>query len=160
VGNDAASGTTLLANKMAFVLENIKKLKLSEPSGIGQTSGPNPERVESPFAEISIDLITWELREAKRVFNGDNGQGFDDYLDALNIKHVDGVPLSETINNQFDLAIERAGNYDTSLKRTIAATPASVQLLIDDIQRLIILVKVDMISQLGILLIFNDNDGD
>ena len=160
VGNKSSSGTTLLANKMVFVLEIILKNKLKQPAGIGVAKKAAIDKVESPYARISAEAIRQNLVTLQATFNGGSGQGFDDYLDALNIKHVDKTSLSKTINKQFETAIKKVDSFSGSLSNQIVSRPEVVKALADEVQKLIILVKVDMISQLGILTIFSDNDGD
>ena len=160
VGNKSSSGTTLLANKMVFVLEVILKNKLKEPAGIGVTKQAAINKVESPYARISAEAIRQNLVTLQATFNGGSGQGFDDYLDALNIKHVDKSSLSQTINKQFETTIKKVDHFAGSLSEQIVSRPKTVKALADEVQKLIILVKVDMISRLGILTIFSDNDGD
>ena len=160
VGNKSSSGTTLLANKMVFVLEIILKNKLKEPAGIGVAKQAAIDKVECPYAQISAEAIRQNLVTLQNTFNGDSGQGFDDYLDALNIKHVDKTSLSKTINKQFETTIKKVDHFAGSLRKEIVNQPKAVKALADEVQKLIILVKVDMISQLGILTIFSDNDGD
>ncbi|MEQ8523673.1 imelysin family protein [Gracilimonas sp.] len=159
-GNRPNSGITLLANEMGYLLEMIRMDKLEVPFG-KQTNGvPRLQMLESEYAEISKELITENLRAAQNAFNGSDSTGFDDYLDALNIKDEGEVLLSEAISTEYLHALSIINGMNGSLREAIQNDKESVQQLIDSIQKLYIYTEVDMMSQLSLLDTFSDNDGD
>src|SRR5690606_22194052 len=109
---------------------------------------------------ISKTLIYENLKAIQNTFNGGSGQGFDDYLNELNIKDAEGLLLSEAINAEFENAYSLLENLDNSLRDGMQNEKESVEKLIESVHQLYILVNVDMISQLGILTVYSDNDGD
>lgn len=159
-GNKADSGITLLANEMGYLLQKIRMEKLEIPFG-SQTEGtPRTQMLESVHANISRELILENLMAAQETFNGADSTGFDDYIEALGIEDENGELLSETINSEYENAFRILDSIDGSLQDAILNQRERVQELIDSIQRLYAYTNIDMISQLGILTVFSDNDGD
>lgn len=159
-GNEADSGITLLANEMGYLLQKARMEKLEIPFG-SQTEGtPRLQMLESVHANISKELIRENLLAAQETFNGADSTGFDDYIEALSIEDENGELLSEAINNEYENAYQILDSMDGSLKDAILNDKESVQELIDSIQKIYVYTDIDMISQLGILTVFSDNDGD
>ena len=160
-GNDAGASITLLANAIIYRIDLIRNSKIATPLGVRGANNPGlPSQVESLYAEFSKELIRENLLSLKSVFNGGNGNGFDDYLDALNTNNANQDSLSVIINNQFDASLASLNNINGTFQEAIQQERQHVEQLLDDIQELLVLVKADMTSQLGIIVTFSDNDGD
>jgi len=159
-GNKADSGITLLANELGYILQKVRMEKLEIPFGAQTKGTPRLQMLESVHANFSKELIRENLISAQQTFNGENSTGFDDYIEALGIEDDNGELLSEAINNEYENAFRILDSIDGSLKNAIINQREPVQELIDSIQRLYIYTDIDMISQLGILTVFSDNDGD
>lgn len=159
-GNRPNSGLTLMANEIGFLLEMVRMDKLEVPFG-KQTGGVlRLQMLESEYAHISKELIYENLKSAQNTFNGGEGKGFDDYLDALGIEGANGSLLSESINAEYDNASSLIEGMDGSLEDAMQNNKQSVEQLIESVQQLYIYNEVDMISQLSLLDTFSDNDGD
>ncbi|MEQ9440598.1 MAG: imelysin family protein [Cyclobacteriaceae bacterium] len=160
IGNDANASTTLLSNEMIFLLETVKNYKVATPLGLRTLSDPLPDQVESRYAGISLDLIEANLNIIENVFTGQDGRGFDDYLDALNIDDGEGNSLSTTISQQIEKSHQSLEAINDPLENAVLTQQEAVEQLFIDLQELTVLMKNDMMSQLGLLVIFSDNDGD
>lgn len=159
-GNEADAGITLLANELGYILQKVRMEKIEIPFG-SQTEGiPRLQMLESVYANISKELIRENLISAQQTFNGGEGNGFDDYISALGIEDENGELLSKAINREYEHAFQILDSIDGSLEDAILNQKPTVQKLIDCINQLYIYANVDMISQLGILTVFSDNDGD
>lgn len=159
-GNKADSGITLLANELGYILQKIRMEKLEIPFG-SQTEGtPRLQMLESVHANITKELIRENLISAQKTFTGADSTGFDDYIEALGIEDENGELLSEAINSEYQNAFRILVSMDGSLENAIHNQRETVQELIDSIHKLYIYTNIDMISQLGILTVFSDNDGD
>jgi|GEM_PF-1743475 len=160
-GNDAGAGSTLLANELIHQIEVTKNFRVSTPLGSRTgSSTPLPDKLESPFALKSKELLLASLDATQTVFTGGNGQGFDDYLDALGIIDDNGKLLSEKINEQIALCKADAEALNGSMKDALESNKDAVTKLYVDLQQLTLLIKTEMMSQLGLLVVFSDNDGD
>lgn len=159
-GNEADSGITLLANELGYMLQKVRMEKIEIPFG-SQTEGtPRLQMLESVHANLTKELIRENLISAQQTFNGGEGSGFDDYIAALGIEDENGELLSEAVNREYDNAFLILDEIDGSLEDAILNQKSTVQELIDSINQLYIYTDIDMISQLGILTVFSDNDGD
>jgi len=159
VGNDVGSSTTMLTNEMIYLLEEIVNVKIGAPSGIKGPGGPKPGLVEMIYANKSKEAILENLTMLEEVFSGGDGIGFDDYLDALHIQEGNET-LSKAIKSQFISSKMAVEAIDGPLKDAITSGPEKVKVAYSEVQKLLILIKTDMMSQLGLVVTFSDNDGD
>lgn len=159
-GDAAGSGLTLVSNQMIFLAEKVKNIKLGIPMAKTGVITPSPQKLEAPYSKKSLQLLKQNIEGLKEVFNGGNGNGFDDYIKALNIKDAAGILLSEKINDQFDAVIVEANKVDANLFQAIENKDPQLDKLYLELINLTIILKNDMMSQLGLLTVFSDNDGD
>lgn len=161
IGNDAGASTTLLANELIYHIEVTKNYRVETPLGIRSGSSvPLPETLESYYAHQSKALIAQSLEITHQVFAGGDGSGFDDYLDELNIQDEENKLLSQVIFEQIALCETDLEEIDGSLADALEYDIAAVEKLYVDLKELTLLIKTDMMSQLGLLVVFSDNDGD
>ncbi|UII19829.1 imelysin family protein [Fulvivirga ligni] len=161
-GKDVGSSTNVLANKFIQLIEVIKNNKVGIPLGKKSMGTPLPENVESPKAKISLDLIEVNLISLQTVFTGGSqptDMGFDDYLNAVGAQY-DGESLSGVIENQIAKCLTDLEAIKSPLKEAVSDEVTEVDALYNDLQQLTIYVKTDMMSSLGLLVTFSDNDGD
>ncbi len=152
----------MLANKVFEVLETNLQMWLGEPSGIALGSEPQPELVESPRSRHSLAHIKHTLLGLRRIFTGGadaDALGFDDYLDYFGAEAAD-MPLSELISVRFDDAQAAIDAIETPLSIAVIEEAPAVAHLYEALRQLLIPLRVDMKSQLGIVLTFSDRDGD
>lgn len=136
-----------LVNQMISLLEEISSSKLSKPLY------ENAE-VEAPFSQYSVQLIEYNLLAIQELYLGKEGVGFDDYL-IFSEKH--------DLNNQIQAQLQKCislSKFDSSLQKEIANDQEKVIELYTEIKKLLVLIKVDLSSQLSIIVTFNDADGD
>lgn len=163
-GVDVGSSLGMLVNQLNFDYEIIKNPKLGIPLGKKTMGAILPEMTEAYYAGISKDLIIANIESIQNNFNGNvnstiTGVGLDDYLDAVNAKHND-VNLSVKINEQLNVAKQKVAALPSNLANAIRNNPAEVELAYNEIQKAIIYMKTDMPSALGIMITYQDNDGD
>lgn len=159
-GNQADSGITLLANELGYLLQKVRMEKLEIPLGAQTQGTPRLQMLESVHADFTKELIRENLVSAQQTFNGADSTGFDDYIEALGIEDENGELLSEAINSEYENSFRILDSIDGSLENAIINQRETVQELIYSIQRLYVHTDIGMISQLGILTVFSDNDGD
>lgn len=158
-GNDVGSSISLYTNAMIQLIEVIKTSKLADPYGLTSvTAEVRPDWVESPYAMVSMALITQNLQEVETIFTGGDGKGLDDYLTALDAS--DGEEdLAATIHSKIEECQTLAGEIHT-LQDALTENTEAVENLLVAIQELITITKSDMMSQLGTTITFSSNDGD
>ncbi|UII31772.1 imelysin family protein [Fulvivirga ulvae] len=163
-GKDISSSANILANNLIQLVEIIKNEKVGIP--LGKKSGGTifPEDVEAPHSLQSLELILQNLTSIKQVYTGDTDSGsersgFEEYLDGVNAQYQ-GEQLSVVIAQQIDACITATEAIDMPLKQALTDEPVKVDKLYTELQKLTIYVKTDMMSSLGLLVTFSDNDGD
>ncbi|UZR96931.1 imelysin family protein [Chondrinema litorale] len=158
-GKDIGSSTNTLANALIILTEEIKNEKVGVPLGKKSLGEVLPNNLEAWRSRYSLELIEENLDAIDDIFNGGNSTGFDDYLDQVEAKHDDEL-LSLTINNQIDAIRTAHAAVSLSMYETLNSNPEDLETLYNELQKLVVLVKTDMMSQLGLLVTFSDNDGD
>ncbi len=162
-GTDVGSSTSQLYNNFIASYENAKNFKVSLPAGkrVGQTM-PEPTRVEGYYSGKSVKFLKEQLKAidniwAGRAMNGQDGLGFEEYLNSV----VGGSVLVSNSKTQFT-AVQQAANAlpETPLSATINTNLAVVEKLAVEMQKQTRFFKSDMSSLLGIAITFNSGDGD
>ena len=165
-GISATSSVNKLVNDYLLYYEKyLRAGKIGIPAGVF-SGDPLSEKVEGYYAEdISKILFLTGLDACKRFFNGKNfntdsiGSGFKSYLDYLNtIK--EGADLSQLINDQFDATQQTASQLDDNFVMQIQFDNSKMLATYDELQKNVILLKVDMLQALNIKIDFVDSDGD
>ena len=155
-GTDVGSSTGILINTLTLHFEKFfRDNKIGIPSGVRSSGISRPEFCEAQHGEYSVELVLANLQAMKRLFIGTEVYGLDDYLQAS-----DASTLSSTILSQFDVIEMRLNALSDPLPAQISSDPAAVQSAYNEMQRMIVYLKVDIPSKLGVLITYQDNDGD
>lgn len=169
VNNDGSSATASvdrLVNDYIFYYERFLRAgKMGIPGGV--FSGTvEPNTIEALYAgNLSKTFFLEGLDAVQDFFNGRayngnaQGESLNSYLDDLNIVK-DGADLSAIINDQFNTArqsVQGLGSFAQELQNT---PPTNFLNAYDEVQRIVPLLKVDMVSALSISIDFVDADGD
>ena len=167
-GTEAGSSTGELLNAFNRVYEGIiRKGKLGLPNGIMTFSQtPQPDLVEAPFAaEWSVDFLAESLKACTHVYYGDDNNGttdaigLDDYLKSLgDVTYGEG--LHDDIAAQLTSTSTAIASLEDPLASFVVEQQAASFEVYAELQALVILWKVDMMSSLGVLITYQDNDGD
>ncbi len=170
VENDGSSATASVdrfVNDYIFYFEKFLRAgKMGIPLGVFSGS-PLPENVEAFYkADISKDLFLKGLQASQDFFNGKHfsstvkGESLASYLVNLDTSE-DREDLSNVINSQFDKSRELVVALDNFKIEIENNNPATNMLLAyDEVQRLVPLLKTDMVSAMSIGIDFVDADGD
>lgn len=164
LGNSIGSSLGLLVNQFNFDYEILKNARIGIPLGKKSLGTPYPTKVEAFYSTRSLPLALEQLKSLENIYlgrdaQGNDGIGFDDYLSALNTQHPLG-PLSEVIKNKFIAAKTKLAAVQGPLAQAIISNPSSVDEAYQEIYQLTVLIKVDMPSALGVMITYEDNDGD
>ena len=160
---DVGSSIGFLVNNMSMSLESVRRERIGNSLGyvgLVSTGIISPELQEAYYSNYSKQLMLQYLMDSKELFNGGTGLGFDDYLNAVDAKYDDGSLLSDQINLQYNKAISAVQalnpDYTTALNNNVP----KVETAFLEVKKLIVLIKLDMASQLGVVINYTDNDGD
>ncbi|NND88678.1 MAG: imelysin family protein [Flavobacteriaceae bacterium] len=165
-GSSASSSVDKLTNDFILYYEkSLRAGKIGIPAGIF-SNDPLPEKVEAFYKkDLSKALALAGLEASSRFFKGQNltssttGKSYKDYLDYLNtIKN--GEDLSQLIIDQFAAARTSLNGLDANFTTQIETNNSAMLDTYDELQRNVILLKVDMLQALSIDVDFVDTDGD
>ncbi len=154
-GTESTSAFSLLVNEFNKSYEICKNAKLGIPIGKQSLGIQRPEYLEARKSAISLELLRQSIVSLKNLFNGGSGVGFDDYLNAL-----ERQSLVTSINAQFSAIIAHIDGISGTLEQEMNGNPANLDALYTKMQGLVVSIKTDMASAFGVLITYQDNDGD
>ncbi|MCE7993312.1 MAG: imelysin family protein [Roseivirga sp.] len=165
-GSSATSSVNKLINDYLFYYEkSFRAGKVGIPAGVF-SGNPLNTTVEAFYKEdISKMLLVDALNAFQDFFNGkqfngtSTGESLKSYLDFLNtIK--EGENLSGLINTQLNAARASAEGLNESFVQQIADDNTRFLATYDELQKNVVLLKVDMLQALSVKVDFVDADGD
>jgi predicted lipoprotein len=163
-GTDVGSSTGMLVNDLNFDYENLKNFRIGIPLGKQTLDIPLPEKVEVLYGKYSSELSRHFIRNIENIYlgrsrSGNDGQGLDDYLAFINANY-NGGSLNDVIKTRLtDVKIALDAMPD-DLANAVVNNSSPVNTAYLKIVQALVLLKTDMPSALGILITYQDNDGD
>ncbi|SHG17779.1 imelysin family protein [Flagellimonas flava] len=170
VSNDGSSATASVdrfVNDFIFYYEKFLRAgKMGIPLGVFSNS-LLPQNLEAFHkGDVSKALFLEGLSAVQDFFNGKHfgsattGESLASYLDDLNTVK-DGEDLTKLINDQINEARDLVGELGTFREEIENNDPPTNMLLAyDQVQAVVPLLKVDMVSTMSISIDFVDADGD
>lgn len=162
-GIDRNSSFFVLTNAM---LENYEKYcrtgKVGIPlgyNGIFEGFTPRLNLIEGRHAEISIELIKSYMEGYEMILSGNDGLGYYEYLDQIGAT-FNSKPLSEIIKDRIKTINERLDLLEEPYADEVVNNRQKVKDVFSAMQQLVITLKVDVSSAMGIDIIYQDSDGD
>ncbi|CAL2086088.1 imelysin family protein [Tenacibaculum sp. 190524A05c] len=161
-GNTATSALNKFVNDFIFHYEKrLRANKFGIPVG-NFSAAPLPEKVEAFYAkQYSKELALDALAAVNNVFSGRaygssaTGASFQTYLNSLSKS-----TLSTSITNQFESARTQINTLSASLYEQINTNNQPVLMAYDELQKAVVLLKVDMLQAFNVSVDFVDADGD
>ncbi len=169
IGTDAASSFSAMANTIAQRTDDLKRHQVGIPSGYSgnvATINTIPTAVQAYYSNNSINYILLTLNNMKDVMYGKNpvtsvdGKGLYDYVKTLNVTSSFGGNLEDEIINQIDVCIAKANDCAPDFSATITNDKPKADALFLETKKLLILMKADLPSALGVTISYTDSDGD
>lgn len=165
VNNTSSSSTGSVdrfTNKYIMYFEAfLRSGKIGFPSGVF-TGTPSPVNVEAFYSkDLSKALYLKALQSTVDFFNGKSfnasqtGKSYKQYLEAL-----DRGDLASDILSQFAAVKAQASNLDVSLKNQVETNNTVMLEAYDELQKVVVLLKLDMVQALSISINYVDSDGD
>lgn len=160
-GTDVGSSLGMMVNALVLHYERfMRDGKIGIPAGVRSAGVPRPEATEAFYGGYSLELAIANLQAVKRVYlgtglNTGDGLGFEENLVSL-----DASGLSEDIVTDIDQAIAALQNLNDPLSGQIENNNDPVLTAFQELQDVVVLLKADMASVLGVTITFQDNDGD
>ena len=160
--NTATSSLNKLVNDFIFYYEKgLRANKFGIPAGVFSAS-PLPEKVEAFYRkDISKELALDALQAVEDFFNGkqyngtSTGESFKTYLLYL---ERDDIYIST--RDQFNLARLEINNLTNNLSEHVTIDNSKMTRAYDELQKAVVLLKVDMLQAFSINIDYVDADGD
>lgn len=160
-GNSATASLDRMVNDYLFNYERFTRAgKVGIPAGVFSNT-PLPGNAEAPFSGISTEALRDAFVATEQVFDSYKTDDHDlaAYLDALDVRR-DGRLLSEIINEQFAATNRAVFALDRPIQDLAENDPDRLLDVYDEMQRLLVLLKIDMLQALSINVDYVDADGD
>lgn len=159
-GTESTSTFTKLVNEFSKEYELIKNAKVGTPLGVYSLGITLPEYIEARYSGVSLTLIEESVKASQRLFNGNKldgtaGIGFDDYLSAL-----DKSSLASSINTKYAEILAAENILSGTLEGNLVSNFSGVEALHLKLAQMVVMIKTDMPSAFGVLITYQDNDGD
>ena len=160
-GVDVGSSLGELMNALILHYERfLRDGKIGIPAGVRSAGVPRPTRAEALYGGYSIELARANLDAVERLYlgtslDGVDGPGLDENLQAL-----DAAALSTDIKTTLDTVRTALDALSDPLSTQIETNNDAVISAFQAMQELVVLLKTDLTSLLGITITFQDNDGD
>lgn len=164
LNTDVGSSIGYMVNQLNYELDYLKNAKVGIPLGKKSLNIPVPGSCEAYYTTISVayakeTLYLIESAYLGRGASGSDGKGFDDYLVHLDAKY-NGGSLNDAINAQFTLAKTKLAAVPDPLSTQVTSNAATVDAAYAELVKLLVLLKTDMPSSLGVVITYQDGDGD
>lgn len=164
LGTDISSSIGYLINQLNFELDYVKNAKIGIPLGKKTLGIPLPSNTEAFYSAKSLAFAIESLKAIEMIYlgrnsNGNDGLGFDDYLDHLKIDY-NGESLNSAIKKQFAVAFAKLNAIPGKLSQQVVSNPTAVDTAYMELVKLLVLLKTDMPSNLGVVITYQDGDGD
>lgn len=166
-GVDASSSTSKMVN--AFVLYYERYLrggKIGLPVG-AMTGVAKPELTEAFYSpdlqkELAVTALASVLNfyEGKSYSSGAAGTGMKSYLAAIGTKDDNGKLMADLISEELQQALTTMQGVNGSIADNVTNNRQAMLNVYDELQQVVPLLKVDMVSAFGISITYVDNDGD
>lgn len=161
LGVSAGSSIAQLLNGVIQYYErNIRDGKVGIPVGIRSLGEIIPKNVEAYYSQNSLSLLRESMLQFRKMYTGNTGIGFDDYLVALEAVSTNNEDLPAAIEDQFSSILAAIDQINEPLSEAIVSDKSAVEQVFAEMQGLATLMKTDMSSQIGVGITFQDSDGD
>ena len=160
-GTSSTSAFSYFINEFNRDFELAKTAKVGIPLGKQSLDVPLPEYIEARYSGISLELLEASLIALRKVYNGDSfsggsaGVGLDDYL-----VHLERSTLDNTIDSNFEEMINKAQSFSLTFEEALDTNVSGLNELYLMLQSQVVYIKTDMTSAFGVLITYQDNDGD
>lgn len=160
--NTATSAVNKIVNDFIFYYEKgLRANKVGIPAGIF-SDNKLPEKVEAFYRkDISKELTLEALNSVIDYFNGKSygsstsRTGFSDYL-----LYLERQDLNESIVNQFNEAKIKINSLNNNFFNQVDDNNTEMIRAYDELQKAVVLLKVDMLQAFSINIDYVDGDGD
>jgi uncharacterized protein len=144
----------LVVNQLAACLEDVSENHLHFVLVLPNPISRQLYRVERSRSGTSLEGVLATLEGAQRLFQGGGGLGLRDAVKQVNPE------LEKRIADQFDATIGCVRALGAPLEQVVLKNRPALENAYEKARALEVLIKVDVVSALGVTLTFSSSDGD
>lgn len=144
----------LLVNQLAKCLEDVSDNHLHFVLVLPNPISRQLYRVERSCSHTSLQGVLATLEGAQQLVQGNGGLGLRDALKQVN------PSLEKRVADQFDVTIGSVRALGAPLEQVVVNNRKALENAYEKARALEILIKVDVVSSLGVTLTFSSSDGD
>ncbi len=165
-GLDNGSSLSMVVNKMVENLEVIINKQIGNPIGkksFDDNGMLRPTEVEALYSDESIALTLASIEGLRAIFTADNqgftGLGIEGYVEFLKV-NTDGMPLQNKINSQLEAFRLAVAAIPPTMQTSVTDNTSAIDNAWKEGKKLLVLMKNDLTTNIGVQITFNSNDGD
>lgn len=165
-GTDIGSSLGQMVNALNKDFEVAKNAKIGFPAGKRSMGQPYPYTAEAPYSGLSLKLVIRNIEAIKALYEGEGlknqatGVSLKDYVYQMQRSNPGETPLDEDISVTLQEAITALENIPQPFTEAVYSNKPAVNAAYDKLVDGVILLKSEMPSTLGVLITYQDNDGD
>lgn len=166
ISTDASSAFSTMVNSIAQRTDDLKRMQVGTPAGYQgnvATATVKPKDVQAYYSNHSIEYMLLTLENMKDVLNGKgaiDGKGLIDYIRTLGYYSTLGGNLADDILSQIEICKTKVNACAPDYSETIVNNKSKADALFLETKKLLVLIKVDLPSSLGVSINYTDSDGD
>ncbi|MCB0699842.1 MAG: imelysin family protein [Chitinophagaceae bacterium] len=166
-GTDAGSSLSLMVNGIVMYYERyLRSAKIGLPVG-AMTSVIKPELSEAYYHPTLSGQLAAEANKAFRAFYFGNhygstlvGESMYTYLGAIGTQDGNGALMADVVLSELDDVSYKLSNIATTVQGDVVNNKIHILETYEQMQEVVPLLKVDMVSAFSISITYTDNDGD
>lgn len=166
-GTDAGSSLSQMVNNYVLYYERYFRsgkigLPVGAMSGIARTDLTEAYYTQDLTKELAVTALNSVINfySGKSYDGASTGEGMKSYLAAIGTKDDNGMLMADLITQEMNGALSSIQNLDGTLQDNIQNNRTGVLNTYEQIQEVVPLLKVDMVSAFSISITYTDNDGD
>ena len=160
-GVDVGSSLGELVNALVLHYERfIRDGKIGIPAGVRSSGVPRPKTTEAFYGGYSSELAVRSVEALERLYKGTSFSGEDGTGLEENLEFLEAEMLASDISTTMQGVIGSLMALPDPLSAQIESNSEEVVSVFTEMQQLVVLLKADMTSFLGVTITFQDNDGD
>jgi uncharacterized protein len=165
---DINGGISKMTNAYVLYYERfLRSGKIGYPVG-AMTGVALPTHVEAYYTpELSKELAIKAMESVIAFYEGKNYNGtattsesMKSYLAAVATKDESGTLMADVISTELNTALNSLKGLNGTLREGVVDNRPAVLNIYQNLQQVVALLKVDMVSAFGISITYVDNDGD
>jgi predicted lipoprotein len=166
-GTDVNGSISKMTNAYVLYYERfLRSGKIGYPVG-AMTGVALPTHVEAYYSpEFSKELAVKAMESVIAFYEGKNyegtatAEGMKSYLTAVGTKDESGTLMADVISTELNIALNALKGFNTTFRDGVVNNRPAVLGIYENLQQVVALLKVDMVSAFGISITYVDNDGD